>query len=185
MSEAIKFFDGLVGEMTHNIHTCMLGKINKFDHKKMEAEVILLHKRRLSNGESKEYPIIYKVPVAFFYANDFFIRPPYKKGDLVVVVFADSEIDKILMSGEKESSNSERRHALTDAIVIGGWNKPTDELPISDANSNDMVISNKDTSFSIVIQKDGAIEFKSNKSIDIKSDEGVTISGPTQTSSWE
>lgn len=185
MSEAVKFFDDILGEMAQGIHTCMLGKINKFDHKKMKAEIIPLHKRRLSNGQAIEYPLLLEVPVAFFYANGFFIRPPYKKGDLVVVVFADSEIDKIVESGNKENPNSERRHALTDAIVIGGWQKLTEELPISDSNANDMVISNKDTSFSIIIQKDGAIEFKSDKSIDIKSDEGVTISGPTQTSSWE
>jgi len=185
VSEAIKFFDGILGEVAQGIHTCMLGKVNKFDHKKMKAEVIPLHKRRLANGQAIEYPLLLEVPVAFFYANGFFIRPPYQKGDLVVVVFADSEIDKILMSGGKESPNSERRHALTDAIVVGGWQKFTEELPISDSNVDDMVISNKDTSFSIIIQKDGAIELKSKKSIGIKSDENITISGPTQTSSWE
>ena len=95
MSNAVKFFDGLIGETLEGIHTCMLAKINKFDHKKMKAEVVPLHKRRLVDGRTKEYPLLLEVPVAFFYANGFFIRPPYKKGDLVVVIFAESEIDKL------------------------------------------------------------------------------------------
>lgn len=157
MSQAVKFFDGMLGEMTQGIHTCMLGKINKFDSKTMRAEVILLHKRQLSAGQAVEYPLILDAPVAFFHANGFFISPPYKKGDTVVVIFAESDIDKILASGEKENPNSGRRHALEDAIVIGGWQKQGDALP---TDGESLVIGHKSNSAHIKITQSGNVYIK-------------------------
>lgn len=159
MSEAVKFFDGIMGEMTQGIHTCMLGKINKFDSKTMRAEVILLHKRQLSAGQAVEYPLILDAPVAFFHANDFFISPPYKKGDTVVVIFAESDMDKVLASGEKESPNSQRRHALEDAIVIGGWQKQGDILPI---DGDSLVIGHKSNNAYMKITQDGDVYIDAN-----------------------
>lgn len=163
MSEAVKFFDGILGEMAQGIHTCMLGQINKFDHKKMKAEVIPLHKRRLSNGQTIEYPLLLEVPVAFFYANGFFIRPPYKKGDTVIVVFAESDIDRILLSASKEDPGTNRRHSLQDAIVIGSWLNYSDELPIGDEDTNNMVIGHANSDVCIRITSAGEVHIKGSK----------------------
>jgi hypothetical protein len=99
VSEATKFFDGIMGEAFSELHTCLLGKIQSFDGQKMTADVVPLAKRKLADGRMEAMPLISQAPVMFMYANGFFIRPPLKPGDLVVVVFAERELDAVLLSG--------------------------------------------------------------------------------------
>lgn len=185
MSEVSKFFDGLLGGYTDHNHNCMLAKVQKFDHKKMKAEVVPLVKYRSKNGIVENRKPLVEVPVSFMYANGFYIRPPLVPGDLVVLMVSDEDIDNVLLSGKEEEPNTDRKNDLSDAIVIGCWQKFTEELPILDSNAKDLVISNKNRTFSIIIKENGSIEVKSEKDITLKSDTKVTISGPSQTSTWE
>lgn len=184
MSEVSKFFDGLLGGYTDHNHNCMLAKVQKFDHKKMKAEVIPLIKYKSENGTVESRKPLVEVPVSFMYANGFFVRPPLSPGDLVVLIVSDEDIDKVLMSGSEEEPNTNRKNDLSDAIVIGCWQKFTEELPIDDANGRDLVISNKNKNFSIIIKENGSIEVKAEKEIAFKSNTKITISGPSQSSTW-
>lgn len=185
LSEVSKFFDDLFAGYTAHNHNCMLAKIKKFDHKKMKAEVIPLFKYVSKNGTVESRRPLIEVPVSFMYANGFFIRPPLVPGDLVVLVISDEDMDRALMSGKEEEPNTDRKNDLSDAIVIGCWQRFTEELPISDVNSKDLVISNRENTFSIIIKEDGSINVKAKKDITVKSDTKVTISGPSQSSTWE
>jgi hypothetical protein len=169
MSEVSKFFDGLLSGYTDHNHNCMLAKVKKFDHKKMKAEVIPLFKYKSNNGTVENRKPLIEVPVSFMYANGFFIRPPLVPGDLVVLIISDEDMDKVLMSGEEEEPNTSRKNDLSDAIVVACWQKFTEELPIQDGNEKDLVISNKNTNFSIIIKEDGKIEVESNNEITVKS----------------
>ncbi len=163
------FFNKLSGSLVNEINSCMLGRIETFDASKMKANVVPLVKNKDGNK-----PMLIEVPVSFIKAGPFLIRPPYKKGDIVLVVFADEDIDNVLLSGNVSEPNSTRKHSLDDAIVVGGVMPFTNTLP--GEHGEDLVIGKDDFTAKIVIKEDGEIL--------IESDKGITISGPSRTESW-
>ena len=170
MDSANKYFNNLVGGISNSINNCMIARIEKYDSSNMKADVVPL----IKSEDSKDVSMLIEVPVSLIKAGGFIIRPPYKKGDIVVVVFADRDIDNVLLSGKVSSPNSTRKHSLDDAIVVGSIIPFTQSLPST--HSNDLVIAKDDFTSKIVIRADGSIEIKSNKSI--------TLSGPTQSQTW-
>lgn len=148
----------------------MIARIEKFDASKMKADVLPL----IKTHDNKEMSLLINVPVSLIRAGGFIIRPPYKRGDIVVVVFADRSIDNVLISGDVSSASDSRVHSLDDAIVVGSILPFTQTLPSE--HSTDLVIAKEDLSSKIVLKDNGAIEIKSSKSI--------TISGPTQSQTW-
>lgn len=182
MSEALKFLDGLMGESLAGLHTCMMGKIKSFDGKKMQADVIPLGKNKLADGRETSLPVISQAPVMFIHGNGFFIIPPLKPGDLVVVIFADREIDGVLLSGDVQTPTSTRQHGLEDAIVLGGWLPFSSSLPMS--NDDDLVIGHKDGKVTVAITPDGKVDIEaeevsisSSRAISIDSSDTISISG--------
>ncbi|WP_132995846.1 Gp138 family membrane-puncturing spike protein [Sporanaerobacter acetigenes] len=165
----MEFFNKLSENMLNRINKCMLGKIETFNPTTMKASVIPLVRDKDENK-----PILIEVPVSFMKAGSFLIRPPYKAGDIVLVVFADEDIDNVLLSGNISDPNSTRKHSLDDAIIVGGIMPFTTTLPSE--HRNDLVIAKDDFTAKIVITEDGGIL--------IKSDKGITISGPNRTESW-
>ncbi|NMB44743.1 MAG: hypothetical protein GX995_11535, partial [Clostridiales bacterium] len=109
------FFNKLSENMASGINKCMLGKIENFNPTTMKADVIPLVKTQDGNK-----PMLIEVPVSFMRAGPFVIRPPYKVGDIVLVAFADEDIDNVLLSGNISNPNSTRKHSLDDAIIVGG-----------------------------------------------------------------
>jgi hypothetical protein len=186
VSEATKFFDGIMGEAFSELHTCLLGKIQSFDGQKMTADVVPLAKRKLADGRMEAMPLISQAPVMFMYANGFFIRPPLKPGDLVVVVFAERELDAVLLSGTPQAPSSNRHHGLEDAIVLGGWLPFAGSLPVSGAD--DLVIGHKDGKVTITITPEGTVDIAAPKGITLKADDssgtGVSIVGKDKSESW-
>lgn len=164
-----KFFNQLSQNLTGGINSCTLGKIETFDSTTMKANVIPLVK-----SEDGNKPMLIEVPVSFMRAGPFLIRPPYKQGDIVLVVFADEDIDNVLISGTISEPNSTRKHSLDDAIIVGGVMPFTNTLP--GEHGNDLVIAKDDFETKLVIEESGKILIESNK--------GITISGPSRTESW-
>lgn len=186
MSEALKFLDGLLGEALADLHTCVLGKIQSFDGQKMTADVIPLAKRKLADGRVEALPVISQAPVMFLYANGFFVRPPLKPGDMVVVVFAERELDAVLLSGAPQSPASTRHHGLEDAIVLGGWLPFYGNLPVS--GDDDLIIGRTDGKVTITVTPDGTVDITAPKGITLTADDitgaGVSIVGKNSSQSW-
>lgn len=186
MSEALKFLDGLMGEALADLHTCMLGRIKSFDGKRMTADVTPLLKRKLNDGRTIDMPVISQAPVMFLHANGFFVRPPLKPGDLVVVVFAERELDAVLLSGSPQTPTSNRHHGLEDAIVLGGWLPFSGGLPV--ANDDDLIIGCTDGKVTITLTPDGTVEIVAPKGITLAADDitgtGVSIRGKNNSQSW-
>lgn len=157
----IKFFDKLTEYLTNGINNCMLGKIEKFDAKTMKAEVSPMVKYKNKDGNVENRPLLIEVPVSFIKAGPFVIRPPYKKGDIVLVVFADEDIDNVLLSGSVSEPNSTRKHSLDDAIVVGGIMPFTTTLP--NEHSEDLIIAKDDFTTKIVVKEDGEIIIQGGK----------------------
>lgn len=150
------FFNKLSGNLVNGINSCMLGKIETFDASKMKANVIPLVKNK--DGDK---PMLIEIPVSFIKAGSFLIRPPYKKGDIVLVVFADEDIDNVLLSGSVSEPNSTRKHSLDDAIVVGGIMPFTQTLP--NEHIEDLVIAKDDFTTKIVVKEDGEIIIQGGK----------------------
>jgi len=156
MDSPLDFFSKLSGNLINGINSCMLGRIETFDASKMKANVIPLVKNK--DGDK---PILIEVPVSFIKAGPFLIRPPYKKGDIVLVVFADEDIDNVLLSGKVSEPNSIRKHSLDDAIVVGGIMPFTQTLP--NEHIEDLVIAKDDFTTKIVVKEDGEIIIQGGK----------------------
>lgn len=147
-----QFFNMLSGNLTGQINSCMLGKIEKFDPTTMKAQVVPL---------VKDKPMLIEVPVSFMKAGPFIIRPPYKRGDMVLIVFADADIDNILLTGDVSEPNTNRGHSMDDAIVVGGIMPFTGSLP--GEHAEDLIIAKSDLSAKIVISQEGNITIQGGK----------------------
>lgn len=138
-----KFQEGLVG----GINTIAIGIVEKFDGAKMKADVKVL----------PDNALVVDVPVATFQTSQFYIRVPYKKGDHVIVAFAQRDIDGIMYGGDEIPS--QRMLSLDDAIVIGGINLFANPLP--GVNADDLIIAKKDLNSKIVLDATGNITVES------------------------
>lgn len=157
----MEFMNNLAGNITGGINNCMMGKIEKFDGKTMKADVTPLVRVRNKAGELEDVSMLIEVPVSFVKAGPFVIRPPYKPGDIVLVVFADSDIENVLLSGDTSNPNSTRKHSLDDAIVVGGIMPFTTTLPSE--HLDDLVIAKNDFSTKIVLKENGEIIIQGGK----------------------
>lgn len=168
MDNAMEFMNGLSSNIIGGIHSCMLGKIDKFDGKKMKADIIPLVRDVDKAGEKEDIELLIEVPVSLVKAGPFVIRPPYKEGDIVLVVFADNDIDNVLLSGDVSDPNSTREHSLDDAIVVGGVMPFTTELP--GEHLDDLIIAKDDFSTKIALKHNGDIEVEASGRVNVKSE---------------
>jgi len=170
--EAIKLFRGIMAATANGIKTCTLGKIVRFDVQKMKADIQPLVRHRNKDGTTAEPSLLVEVPVAYIKTKDFMIRTPYAEGDIVLVVFADTDIDNVLLTGSMADPNSERTHSLDDAIAIGGITPYSESTPAE--HSEDLLISTTDLETKIVLTKTGDIEIKA-KNITLDAAQNINI----------
>lgn len=141
MKKANEFFSKYKNDLVGGLNTCLMGQIERFDAEAMSADVKLL-----PDGD-----LIIDVPVGIQQTADFFIRVPYQVGDIVLVLFAQRDIDGIMNGGD--ATPSQRMLSLDDAIVICGINLYTDDpLPVEDAG--DLVIGKRNGNAKIVLKQD-------------------------------
>ncbi len=145
-------------EVEDSVHVAMLATIEKYDPEKMQATIKPIQ---------KGIPIIQDVPVATLRGGPFFIRVPYQRGDTVVVVFTDRGIDDQIGTGSETQNTGTRKHALDDAIIVGGITPWNDPLPAG--HPNDVVIAKDDLSSKVVVQ--------ANNEIIIQTNANITLSG--------
>ena len=143
-----------------DIHTALPARIEKYDHETMYATVVLLNKKKLGE-EMVEIPPIVEVPVAHLNANMFVIRPPYKKGDIVQVVFNEKALDKLLITGKSEKVKFTRSHKIDDAVVVSGL-KLESESSLNSDYAEDLLIENQDTGSRIVMKANGDLLAETN-----------------------
>lgn len=155
--------DKIVDLEIEQINTMIPGKIHKFYHERMRADVIILAKQKLE-GEEVEIPIILECPVIFPRVRDFYIRVPYKPGDVVYVGFSKHALDELLINGTSNGTKFNRMFSLDDAVVIGGLATETD----SSINPNfvdDIVLESTKSGTLIKITPDGNIDIDKAKDV--------------------
>lgn len=177
MSEAVKFFDSISKEIADGTRVCLIAKIDRYDPQTMQADVTPLHKQKFKDGTIIQMPMILSVPVSHLKAGPFIIRPPYQRGDLVIVAFSDYSLEEVLITGTPQAPRSNRRHSIDDAIVISGVMPYTSQYPSE--HGNDLLISKQDLAAKIVITQDNQIIIKTNAPITVESSSTVNVKGST------
>lgn len=125
--EIREFMLGLMADT----HTALPATIEEFDEEDMRASVQLL--RRDEAGEAR---IIVEAPVMTIRAGGIAIVPPYQRGDVVLLIFAESDLEGPLFDGDPRDPEFERRHSLDDAIVIGGLVADNQSIDVGGDASN-------------------------------------------------
>lgn len=173
-----KIIKDVVRESLAKTHTCFMAEIDKVDLEQMTADIYPLHKIKYRNGKIEELKKIRKVPIAHPNTSDFYIRYPYKKGDMVMVACCERGIDDVIATGSKQPEKGTRKHSLDDAVIIGGLTPFTQPLPSNDADG--IVIAHKNSNTKIYIDDSGDIEIKGNN-VKVEGGSSLVLQGPNQT----
>lgn len=150
-----KIVENMLDQELDDLHTAAPARIEKYDSIRMVAEVTLMYKNR----EMQLSPII-EAPVSLLKAGSFIIRPPYKVGDIVLVVFSERSLDYILQEAPQDTK-SRARHRLDDAIIVSGL-KIDSQADLPEEHSEDLLIMNTESSSKAVLTKDGDIILEGN-----------------------
>lgn len=126
-----------------DLRVAMPGQVIDYDYTKQSATIQPLFQRKYKDGSLKEMPQIYNVPVACPRAGAAFVHMPVKKGDYVLLVFADRSMDKWLSNGGNVDPADTRLHHIADAIAYPGLYPFSD--PAAVTNADDIVIRNGNT----------------------------------------
>lgn len=143
-----------IGNRLIDMHTAIIGRIEKYDAKTQLADIHPILKRSIKNPHSdikqEELPILVDVPVLFPRAGGYFISLPIKPGDYVQVIFNETSIDEF-MTGSAPSLDSVSRFSLQGAVAIAGVYPQSQTL--RDAHENNLVLG-KDAAVQIHIDGD-------------------------------
>lgn len=125
-----------------NVHTCIPGKVTRYDKAKQQADVLpLLKTSYMDEDETRvviSMPVITNVPVMFPGAGAYRVTFPVEKDEPVLLVFSEASLDAWLESGGEKDPGDDARFHLKDAIALVGlrdfahaWSKaPTDAMTI-------------------------------------------------------
>lgn len=162
MNQAYTLADAVqsaIEQRLSEIHTCLPASVERYDGAKRQADVKPLVKRRFTDGTVLPMPIITNVPVVFLGSSDTVIHFPIKKGDTVLLVFAERSIDGWLSAGGEVDPQDTRKFALSDAIAIPGL-FPFNASNPANSSPDDLVLSHKGQT--ITVKANGDIEIGIN-----------------------
>lgn len=103
-----------------SLHTAIPGRVEAFDGETGLADVQPMVKIRLVDGRHQSMPVVTDVPIVFPSAGGASITFPVKRGDGVLLIFAERAIEKWLISGREVDAGDRRRHSMTDGMAIPG-----------------------------------------------------------------
>lgn len=126
-------------------------KVLAFDKAKMTVNVQPLSKH-LEHGKYESQPPILRVPVMCMKTGGFIVRPWINVGDVGLVVYLDHDLDSTVSGGKEADPLTERNHATSDAIFIGGI--VSGSYSVSGIPDDAHVISSEDGGSFIAIAKD-------------------------------
>ncbi len=157
-------------------------QVTAFDPAKMTVNVQPLSKH-LENGKYESQPPILRVPVCMTRIGGFIFRPWIKVGDVGVVVYLDHDMDSTVTGGKEAQPLTERNHATSDAIFIGGI--VSGDFTVKGLPDEAHVIAKEDGSIYVAVTKDkvaikngGTTADFTDSSIDMKTQTvNITASG--------
>lgn len=115
-----QFVSDIVRQALADTHTCLPGKVTRYDKTKQQADVQPLLRRKFMDGTVTDLPPINNVAVVHPRAGGAIVHMPVEIGDIVTVVFAERSLDRWLNSGDMTDPGDPRMHDLSDAYAIPG-----------------------------------------------------------------
>ncbi len=147
-----QFVSDTIEESMMNMNTCLICEVLEVDMNLYKADVLPLN-------DPEGTPIL-DVPIAFHQTDQFVIQVPYKKGDVVLVVCSQADIDPLLFGGGDAASRS---FSANDALIVGGVHYFT--KPLENEHPDDLMISDKTFKNKIRISPDGEVNLESENTI--------------------
>lgn len=120
-----------------------LGTIKEFDPETQTATVTINYKKSYNKRNAVtgvyeqvlvDYPILPNVPVVVLKGGAVRMTMPIAAGDACILLFNDRDIDNWYSSGQVTQLNSQRLHAMADAIALVGLNSMA--TPIGDYDAD-------------------------------------------------
>jgi len=109
----------LKNEIFANINCVQIGKIEKVNNNQT-VEIQIQVKRRLVNGNTKDYPLLVDCPYFVLGGGGSYIDMPIKKGDPCIILFNDRNIDNWWSTENVTEPADRRKHNLSDGIALVG-----------------------------------------------------------------
>ena len=167
------FLEFMIEDKMQNIYQGAVGRIESFDTQTMRADVEILLQTRanIDSDEVKDIGIIGDIPVNYIHFGDYYIRPEYKKDDLVWVGFSSFDFDASLdlTTQPNDTSFSD----ITNCVVISGLAKKNFSAPNSFSESG-LIVGYKETylqvnenDIKIVNSAGGQLNVNDNFTVDI------------------
>lgn len=144
-------------------NVCKPAIVEEYDHKTQIARVRPVFKKKYRDGTVNKAPLVYEVPVCHPRSSGAFIHLPIKKGDYVLLVFADRSLEEWLQAGGEVLPKDKRAHDITDAFALPmGYPKNAAFNPI---NANDLVIKNEENGnfLELRVKNNNHLQVKNNK----------------------
>ena len=115
--EGLEFMREMFQNELNNLNCCMVASITAIDTNTKKVSVKPLHKVFIEN-QLVELPVIQDVPLFQFMTSNALIELPFATGDIVLLVFADYDIQNLVLTGELSEVNTNDIHSLNDAIAL-------------------------------------------------------------------
>ncbi|MCK5609853.1 hypothetical protein KAR91_48725 [Candidatus Pacearchaeota archaeon] len=144
----------IVERIFSSVHTCIPGRIEKYDFTTQKAEVQPLIKIRYNDDIEESVPVIPNVPVQFLGSSESVIHFPLKRGDTGLIHFSERAMETWLSLGGETGPGDYRKFDLSDAIFVPGL-RPFSAASLAD-NNDDFIVQYKGTG--LRIKKNGDVE---------------------------
>lgn len=127
-----EYMDDFWEDRAKNIQLGIICKVVKFDSVTMRADVQPLMKIKNALDVEIDYPILSDLPVLFFNAGGFYIRPQYQVNDFVYVSFTTFDMSDSLKGYIR--AESEKIFSIENAVVVCGLAKAVYQAPAEFSN---------------------------------------------------
>jgi hypothetical protein len=116
-----------------DIHTCIPGKVRKYDKASQTCEVLPMVRRPLSREDGSvthsEYPPLQNVPMGWFASGGFWMQFPVNVGDTVWLMFSEAAWAQWRETRELSDPGDLRRFDLSYPMAIPICRPSADALP--------------------------------------------------------
>ncbi|WP_125153677.1 Gp138 family membrane-puncturing spike protein [Clostridium rectalis] len=156
MNNIVSVFQNAMSNLGNNLNCVLIGKIIEYQSLHNTATIELLHNVPTQNIP---YQPLINIPIGFFSIGGYSIKVRPNINDVVVLIVSDYDIDNLLIDGKTKKSNTDRVHALEDAIVL--------PLSINFLNNSfnateDLTIQKNGTESYVKIKNNGEIVLNAN-----------------------
>ena len=156
MNNVTNFFNNLSTGLTNSLNVLMIGRITSYNSNNNTATIEPMH---MIPTQNVPYQPLINVPIGVFSIGGYSIKVNPTIGDIVLVLFADYDLDNLLLDGKTKKANTDRKHALEDGIAL--------PLSINFLNNTfnaaeDLTILKEGTSSYIKIKNNGDIVLNAN-----------------------